>query len=109
MLGPSGQAGLTPQERQIVRLAAHGLSNKDIVAQLFLSPARWATTCARHTRSWTSPPGPSSSHLTEQHRGPGPDRPPGTGQGQGRPRQDPTPARPARRSGGSASTPPVPH
>ncbi|MFC8100236.1 AAA family ATPase [Streptomyces sp. NPDC057363] len=36
--GGGALAVLTPQERKIIRLAARGLSNRDIAAQLFLSP-----------------------------------------------------------------------
>ncbi|CCH28460.1 AAA family ATPase [Actinosynnema sp. NPDC047251] len=36
--GPDPLSALTPQELQVVRMAAEGLSNRDIGAQLFLSP-----------------------------------------------------------------------
>jgi len=47
--GPTGS--LTPQELQIVRSAARGLSNKDIAAQFSSARAPWGTTCTRRIRS----------------------------------------------------------
>ena len=38
LAGASGLNGLTPQQRQIIRLAAEGLSNREIAERLYLSP-----------------------------------------------------------------------
>ena len=35
---PATAADLTPQELQVARFVSHGLSNRDVAAQLFLSP-----------------------------------------------------------------------
>jgi DNA-binding CsgD family transcriptional regulator len=40
---PSAWAGLTGQERQVVRLAANGLTNPEIAASLYLSPKTVST------------------------------------------------------------------
>jgi hypothetical protein len=46
MISATGLGALTPQQREIIELAAQGLSNREIAQRLLLSPAPPLPTCA---------------------------------------------------------------
>ena len=58
---PGALAGLTAQQREIVILAGHGLTNSEIADRLFVSPAPSPRTCTAPTPSSASPAVTSSA------------------------------------------------
>ncbi len=71
----AGAAGLTVREREVLRLLAQGLSDRDIAAALFLSPRTSAATSPTFSRSWDSTPAPPPPCLPSATAFPGPDSP----------------------------------
>jgi DNA-binding CsgD family transcriptional regulator len=56
-----GTAGLTPSELRVAELAASGMPNRDVAAELFICPKTVEANLSRIYRSSTSTPAPNSA------------------------------------------------
>ncbi|MFY9920439.1 MAG: hypothetical protein WAL26_18900 [Mycobacterium sp.] len=71
--GPRKIAGLTPSEQRVAELATKGMTNRDVAAELFISPKRWCSRCSgRAQRMSSSRP----ARGPESRRNGSPSRPP---------------------------------